>query len=63
MRTPVVTNNGHLADLAPRDDRRDAGASDEEIGQAGRPLVGVLIVSIAFWIGILWATRALIAAL
>ena len=63
MQTPTGTTELHRVDSTLWHDRPGHLSDTERPGHAGRALIGVFLVSIALWAGIILGLRALIAAL
>ena len=63
MRTPVAKTDSRSVDTALWDDHWGERIDAERPGQAGRALLGVFLVSISLWVGIILGIRVLIAAL
>ena len=63
MGTSATAGKSQKRRVRPWDDVDRATVDAEVPGRAGRALLGVLLVSLALWAGIIFGARALIEAL
>jgi hypothetical protein len=63
MRTPVVIAKLNSVHQGQSDHPHHVTLGADALGRGGRALLGVLLVSIALWIGIILGIRSLIHAM